>query len=111
MVATDIAARGLDIDSISHVINFDMPDTPDAYIHRIGRTGRAERTGEAFTLTTPDDEDLVRKIEKIMKQKLDRRTLDDFDYKVPKPDYPQNNRRPRPERQKRQSQRSKQRVR
>ena len=53
MVATDIAARGLDIDRISHVINFDMPDTADAYIHRIGRTGRAKRTGEAFTLVTP----------------------------------------------------------
>ena len=50
MVATDIAARGLDIDRISHVINFDMPDTADAYIHRIGRTGRAKRTGEAFSL-------------------------------------------------------------
>ena len=52
MVATDIAARGLDVESISHVINYDMPDTADAYIHRIGRTGRAERTGDAFTLVT-----------------------------------------------------------
>jgi ATP-dependent RNA helicase RhlE len=95
MVATDIAARGLDIDSISHVINFDMPDTADAYIHRIGRTGRAKRTGEAFTMTTPDDDTMIRKIEKIMKQKLTRRTLDDFDYSVPKPEYPQNNSRSR----------------
>jgi ATP-dependent RNA helicase RhlE len=75
MVATDIAARGLDIDSISHVINYDMPDTADAYIHRIGRTGRAKRTGEAFTLITADDQALVQKIEKIMKQKLPRQTL------------------------------------
>ena len=96
MVATDIAARGLDIESISHVINFDMPDTADAYIHRIGRTGRAERTGEAFTLMTPDDFPLVYKIEKIMKQKLQQRTLSDFDYSVPMPVYPNNNRKPKP---------------
>jgi ATP-dependent RNA helicase RhlE len=88
MVATDIAARGLDIDGISHVINFDMPDTADAYIHRIGRTGRAQRTGEAFTFITPDDQELVRKIEKIMNQKLTRKTLPDFDYLIPKPDSP-----------------------
>ncbi len=99
MVATDIAARGLDIDNISHVINYDMPDTADAYIHRIGRTGRAKRTGEAFTMMTPDDNDMVRKIEKIMKQKLDRRMLDDFDYDVVKPDYPPRKpRAPRPPR-------------
>ena len=93
MVATDIAARGLDIESISHVINFDMPDTADAYIHRIGRTGRAQRTGKAFTLTTPEDHDMVRKIEKIMKQKLPTETIADFDYTTPKPEYPDNNRR------------------
>ncbi|MFA9403531.1 MAG: DEAD/DEAH box helicase [Anaerolineales bacterium] len=96
MVATDIAARGLDIDRISHVINYDMPGTADAYIHRIGRTGRAERTGEAFTLITPDDYALVQKIEKIMKQKLPQRTLPDFDYDVPMPEYPQTVRKPKP---------------
>ena len=96
MVATDIAARGLDIESISHVINFDMPDTADAYIHRIGRTGRAKRNGEAFTMITPDDRDMVRKIEKIMKQKLPRKTLSDFDYDVAKPDYPNYTRKPKP---------------
>ena len=96
MVATDIAARGLDIDRISHVINYDMPDTADAYIHRIGRTGRAKRTGEAFTLLTPDDNVLVKKIEKIMKQKLRRQTLADFDYEVPKPEYPQTSRKAKP---------------
>ncbi|MEJ2011287.1 MAG: DEAD/DEAH box helicase [Anaerolineales bacterium] len=95
MVATDIAARGLDIESISHVINYDMPDTADAYIHRIGRTGRAERTGEAFTLVTPDDQAMVREIEKIMKAKLPRTTLPDFNYGTPKPDYPQPARQPR----------------
>ncbi len=80
MVATDIAARGLDIDSISHVINFDMPNTADDYIHRIGRTGRAERSGDAFTFTTSDDTALVRKIEKIMGEPLPRKKLGDFDY-------------------------------
>jgi len=96
MVATDIAARGLDIDRISHVINFDMPDTADAYIHRIGRTGRAKRTGEAFTLITPDDHAMVQKIEKVMKQKLPQQTLPDFDYDVAKPEYPQTARKPIP---------------
>jgi ATP-dependent RNA helicase RhlE len=85
MVATDIAARGLDVDSISHVINFDMPDTADAYIHRIGRTGRAKRKGDAFTLVTPDDEDMIRKLEKIMGHKLDRQTIKGFNYEAPTP--------------------------
>ena len=80
MVATDIAARGLDIESVSHVVNFDMPDTADAYIHRIGRTGRAERTGDAFTLVTKEDDAMVRTLEKIMGQSLPRVTLPDFDY-------------------------------
>jgi len=85
MVATDIAARGLDVETISHVINFDMPDTADAYIHRIGRTGRAERSGDAFTLVTPDDSDMVRALEKIMSEPLPRQTLSDFDYKASPP--------------------------
>ena len=84
MVATDIAARGLDIESISHVINYDMPDTADAYIHRIGRTGRAQRTGDAFTLVTPEDHDMIRSLERIMGP-LKQETLPDFDYKVPAP--------------------------
>lgn len=100
MVATDIAARGLDIDSISHVVNFDMPDTVDAYIHRIGRTGRAKRSGEAFTLVTPEDQAMVQKIERVMKQKLLQQTLPDFDYKVPIPEYPQTPRKPRPHKKK-----------
>jgi ATP-dependent RNA helicase RhlE len=85
MIATDIAARGLDVEGISHVINFDMPDTADAYIHRIGRTGRAEHTGDAFTLINPDDGDMVRTLDKIMGQALPRLTLADFDYNVPAP--------------------------
>jgi ATP-dependent RNA helicase RhlE len=84
MVATDIAARGLDIESISHVINYDMPDTADAYIHRIGRTGRAQRTGDAFTLVTQEDNDMIRTLERIMGP-LKRETLPDFDYNVPAP--------------------------
>ncbi|MGB7537193.1 MAG: DEAD/DEAH box helicase [Anaerolineales bacterium] len=85
MVATDIAARGLDVENISHVVNFDMPDTADAYIHRIGRTGRAERSGDAFTLVTPEDGELIRTLEKIMKKPLPRRTLEGFDYKAAPP--------------------------
>lgn len=85
MVATDIAARGLDVDSISHVINFDMPDTPDAYIHRIGRTGRAERSGDAFTLTTYEDADMIRMLEKLIGSPIPRERLEGFDYSQPAP--------------------------
>jgi ATP-dependent RNA helicase RhlE len=84
MVATDIAARGLDVEGISHVINYDMPDTVDAYIHRIGRTGRAERIGDAFTLVTSEDEILVRELEKILGASLERERLKGFNYKAPK---------------------------
>ena len=86
MVATDIAARGLDVEGISHVINYDMPDTVDAYIHRIGRTGRAERTGDAFTLVTPEDESLVLALEKVLGASLEREVLKDFNYRAPKPE-------------------------
>jgi ATP-dependent RNA helicase RhlE len=111
MVATDIAARGLDIENISHVINYDMPNTSDAYIHRIGRTGRVKRTGEAFTLITPDDYVMVHKIEKIMKEKLPRQTLPDFDYDAPRPAYPQNTRKSKPHNGQRPHSRPKQRAR
>ncbi len=107
MVATDIAARGLDIALISHVINYDIPDTVDAYTHRIGRTGRAARTGDAFTLTTSDDADMVRDIERALKSRLERVKLPDFDYAArderppapPRPHFgrPQNGRAPRPQ--------------
>ena len=85
LVATDIAARGIDVSSISHVINYDMPDTTDAYIHRIGRTGRAAKTGDAFTFITQDDEAMVRGIERVMGEKVERRTLKNFEYKKPAP--------------------------
>jgi ATP-dependent RNA helicase RhlE len=85
LVATDIAARGIDVTQISHVINYDIPDTPDAYTHRIGRTGRMERTGDAFTLVTPEDRDMVRAIERAMNSALERRTLAGFDYNAAAP--------------------------
>ena len=80
LVATDIAARGIDVSRISHVINYDMPDTTDAYTHRIGRTGRAEKTGDAFSLVTGEDETIVRSIEKILGTRLERRRVSGFDY-------------------------------
>jgi len=80
LVATDVASRGIDVADISHVINFDMPDTVDAYTHRIGRTGRTEKSGEAFTLATPEDASQVRAIEKILDKPIERRRLPDFNY-------------------------------
>ena len=85
LVATDIAARGIDVSCISHVINFDMPDTTDAYTHRIGRTGRAAKTGDAFTFITRDDEPMVSSIERVLGEKVERRTLEGFNYKKPAP--------------------------
>ena len=79
LVATDIAARGIDVSQVSHVINYDIPDTPEAYIHRIGRTGRAARSGDAFTLATPEDKSMVRSIERVLGAALERRRLADFD--------------------------------
>jgi ATP-dependent RNA helicase RhlE len=99
LVATDIASRGLDIESVSHVINFDVPGTPEDYIHRIGRTGRAERTGEAFTLVTDEDRDQVRDIEKALGKSIERRELEGFDYRAPKTEQPgQQNPQPRGQR-------------
>ena len=85
LVATDIAARGIDVSKISHVINYDMPDTVDAYTHRIGRTGRAARTGDAFTFVTRPDRAFVWTIENVLGEKLERRILPNFDYTIPAP--------------------------
>lgn len=85
LVATDIAARGIDVTSISHVINYDMPDTAEAYTHRIGRTGRAAKTGDAFTLVTNADDAMVRTIERVLGAKVERRTVQGFDYGVQAP--------------------------
>jgi superfamily II DNA/RNA helicase len=79
-VATDIAARGIDVSNISHVINFDIPATPEAYIHRIGRTGRAECSGEAYTLVTGEDTAMVKAINRTIGSTVEQRTLTDFDY-------------------------------
>ncbi len=79
LVATDIAARGIDVSQISHVINFDMPDTADAYTHRIGRTGRMARQGTALTLVTKDDLPMIRTIEHLLGRALEKRKLAGFD--------------------------------
>ena len=86
LVATDIAARGIDVTQISHVINYDIPSTPEAYIHRIGRTGRATRSGEAFTLVTEEDKIMVRAINRIIGSNVEQRILSTFDYGSPVPD-------------------------
>jgi ATP-dependent RNA helicase RhlE len=88
LVATDIAARGIDVEGISHVINYDLPDTADNYVHRTGRTGRAERTGDAFTLVTHEDEEMVRDIERMMNKRLERKVIDGFNYAAPAPERP-----------------------
>jgi ATP-dependent RNA helicase RhlE len=80
LVATDIAARGIDVDALGHVVNFDVPQAPDDYIHRVGRTGRAEATGEAFTFVSPEEEGDLRDIEKAIGRRLQRVTVPDFDY-------------------------------
>jgi len=83
LVATDIAARGLDISMVSHVINYDMPPTVDDYTHRIGRTGRAAKTGDAFTLVTHEDLLVVKAIEKVLGEEVEIRLLEDFPYPPP----------------------------
>ena len=78
LVATDIAARGIDVAQVSHVINFDIPNTPDAYTHRIGRTGRAERLGKAYTFVTHEDFPSIKAIERKLKMEIPRVKLKDF---------------------------------
>jgi ATP-dependent RNA helicase RhlE len=93
MVATDIAARGIDVSKVSHVINFDIPDTAEAYTHRTGRTGRMEKLGTALSLVTPDDQQMVRTIEREMGQSLERRNMEGFEVNlniVSRPSQPQN---------------------
>ena len=80
LVATDIAAHGIDVPEVSHVINFDFPNTADTYTHRIGRTGRAEQTGEAFTLAGAEDGNMIRDVERELGVKIERRRLEGFDY-------------------------------
>jgi ATP-dependent RNA helicase RhlE len=80
LVATDIAARGIDVEALGHVVNFDVPVAPDDYVHRVGRTGRAELTGDAFTFVSPEEEGELRAIEKVVGKRLPRVILPDFDY-------------------------------
>lgn len=80
LVATDIAARGIDVKDISHVINFDVPRHPEDYVHRIGRTGRASAVGEAFTLVSPDEEPFLKRIENFIKKPIPRGVIPDFPY-------------------------------
>ena len=80
LVATDIAARGIDVEALSHVINFDVPDVAESYIHRVGRTARAEMTGDAFTFVSADEEPAFRDIERSLGKHLPRLRLDGFDY-------------------------------
>jgi len=82
LVATDIAARGIDVEALSHVVNFDVPAVPEDYIHRVGRTGRAELTGDAFTFVAPEEEGDLKAIERAIAKVLPRVTLPDFDYKA-----------------------------
>lgn len=80
LVATDVAARGIDINGVTHVINYRVPENPEDYVHRIGRTGRAEATGDAFTLLTADEVDFAKSVESFIKQSIERRKLDGFSY-------------------------------
>jgi len=94
--ATNIAARGLDVDHITHVISYDVPDVPEDYVHRIGRTARAKAEGDAFVLVSPAEEGSLSDIERQIGQRLPRVTLPDFDYRQPAPNRPPNNQAARP---------------
>ncbi len=80
LVATDIVARGIDVEALEHVVNFDVPHQPEDYIHRVGRTARAEATGEAYTLVSPEEEKDFRDIERAVGKQIPRRTVQGFDY-------------------------------
>jgi ATP-dependent RNA helicase RhlE len=80
LVATDIAARGIDVEALGHVVNFDVPVVPEDYIHRVGRTARAELTGEAFTFVAPGEQSDLARIERAINKRLPRVTVPDFDY-------------------------------
>jgi ATP-dependent RNA helicase RhlE len=83
LVATNVAARGIDVRHVTHVVNFDVPDAPEEYVHRIGRTGRAGSTGDALVLVCPEEDGLLTRIERQLGRRLPRRRLPDFDYAAP----------------------------
>jgi ATP-dependent RNA helicase RhlE len=100
MVATDIAARGIDVAGVTHVINYDVPENPEDYVHRIGRTGRAQAVGDAFTLVTPENAGDIRDIQRFIGQKIPELQLEGFDYLpmgTPRPKQPQQQRGQRPQ--------------
>jgi ATP-dependent RNA helicase RhlE len=82
LVATDIVARGIDVEALDHVVNFDVPNAPEDYIHRVGRTARAGLTGDAYTLVSPEEEGEVRAIERAVGRSIERRRVDGFDYRA-----------------------------
>ena len=82
LVATDIVARGIDVEALEHVVNFDVPHVPEDYIHRVGRTARAEATGDAFTFVSPDEERDLAAIERAIGKQLPRITVEGFDYRA-----------------------------
>ena len=88
LVATDIAARGIDVEALPHVVNYDVPNVPEDYVHRIGRTGRAAATGDAFTFVSPAEEGFLRAIERVVGQRIDRLKLEGFDPAVQRIDEP-----------------------
>ncbi|MHA6197734.1 DEAD/DEAH box helicase [Pseudomonas wadenswilerensis] len=105
MVATDIAARGLDIDQLPHVVNFELPNVEEDYVHRIGRTGRAGRSGEAISLVAPDEEKLLKSIERVTRQKIPDGNLMGFDISAVEAEKPEV-REPRPQNNPRRGQRA-----
>jgi ATP-dependent RNA helicase RhlE len=86
LVATDIVARGIDVEALEHVVNFDVPAAPEDYIHRVGRTARADAIGDAYTFVAPEDESMIRAIERAVGRRIDRRTVAGFDYSARPPE-------------------------
>src|SRR5262245_62880526 len=83
LVATDIAARGLDIEELPHVVNYDLPHVPEDYVHRIGRTGRAGASGEAVSLVSADDRPLLAAVERLIGRRIEQQTLAGFEAGAP----------------------------
>ena len=88
LVASDIAARGVDVKDVSHVVNFDVPHEPETYVHRVGRTARAQQRGDAFTLVGPEEEDDLARIERLIGMRIPRTRIPDFAYDAPRPNLP-----------------------
>lgn len=81
-MATDIVARGIDINALEHVVNFYVPASPDDYVHRVGRTGRVDATGDAYTFVAPEDEPEIARVERVMGRRIERRKLAGFNYQA-----------------------------